>query len=223
MKKAFLLILILLSASGLWDFFYWRMPERIRIFFSSPPAGKAWQNEVNKFSNLYPDSVFDYIFIGDSHIEQCEWYELFPQKKVRNRGIGGETTGALLARMEVSIKPGARCLVLQIGINDLLSGIENELIIQNYDKILGRLKDQKLYSICCLPFFTRYRPEVKSQQKELNQKLKKLIESKGFICLDMNPLFAPGGQMKSEFTSDGVHLNTLGYQKWLDSIKTKLP
>jgi hypothetical protein len=217
MKKNIVWILVLGIGISAISFWYFQMGERIRVYFQTPPYGKNWQNEITKQKELYT-GTYDLVFIGDSHMEQCEWHELFPNQKVANRGIGGETTGALLVRLDNAIKPGTQWVMLQIGINDLLSGVDTSEIINNYREILQKFEMKKVKAICTLPFFTRYRPEVEAEQLSMNQTLEKEIKKSGFICLDLNPVFAPTQKMEMAFSSDGVHLNAKGYRIWAEKI-----
>ncbi len=45
---------------------------------------------------------------------------------VRNRGVAGDTTGGMLARLESVVRPGTRLVILQPGTNDKSMGIGNE-------------------------------------------------------------------------------------------------
>ena len=45
---------------------------------------------------------------------------------VRNRGIAGDTTGGMLARLESVVRPGTRLVILQPGTNDEHMGLGNE-------------------------------------------------------------------------------------------------
>ncbi len=225
MKRWILFLLAASAVAGLFLFRYLDLGERIRVYFLTPPFGKNWQNEITKQKYLYT-GTYDWVFLGDSHMEQCEWQELFSQKKVSNRGIGGETTNALLVRLDAAVKPGTQWVMLQIGINDLLSGRDTADILRDYQTILERLKSKKVKSVCTLPFYTRYRPEVESEQTGMNLRMKEMIEKQGFICLNLNPVFAPDHKMLLKFSSDGVHLNAEGYRIWADSLQAlagKLP
>jgi len=44
--------------------------------------------------------VADAIMLGDSHIEGIDWRELFPDVKILNRGISGDTSEGVLNRLD---------------------------------------------------------------------------------------------------------------------------
>ena len=49
----------------------------------------------------------DIVFIGNSITNGAEWNELFPQKRVKNRGISGDTSEGVFDRLDavVNVKP----------------------------------------------------------------------------------------------------------------------
>ncbi|HEY8590760.1 MAG TPA: hypothetical protein VIL55_14535, partial [Naasia sp.] len=58
------------------------------------------------------------VFLGDSISEFGLWEEWFPEIPVLNRGIGGETSAQVLARLETAITE-PRAVFLLVGTNDL--------------------------------------------------------------------------------------------------------
>lgn len=58
---------------------------------------------------------------------------------VRGAGVSGDTTAGGAARMDFSIRPDTAVVIVALGANDLLQGIEPQVIRANLDKILNRL------------------------------------------------------------------------------------
>ena len=58
----------------------------------------------------------DTVFLGDSITEAGKWYELFPQSNVRNRGIGGDVTTGIIARLD-QITDGQPALIHLLSMN----------------------------------------------------------------------------------------------------------
>lgn len=217
-------IVILLSLGiclALWFIIRYKIPERLLNQRNASVFGKKWQNEVQKQDLLYMETR-DIVFLGDSHMEQCEWQELFPKYKTANRGIGGETTGALLVRLDGAVKTGTKIVFIQIGINDLLSGLDPSRVLENYKLLTSRLRAKKVKAIFTLPFFTRYNPEIKEKLLGLNEALVVHFQKEGFSYLDLNAKIAPKQELLAEFTSDGVHLNAVGYRLWKAEIEQYL-
>ena len=49
---------------------------------------------------LLPDTEQEIIFLGDSITEQAEWPELLGSLRVKNRGIGADTTIRIIRRLD---------------------------------------------------------------------------------------------------------------------------
>ncbi|TVQ55370.1 MAG: arylesterase [Rhodobacteraceae bacterium] len=60
-----------------------------------------------------------------------------PEARVINAGVSGDTTAGGLARLEWSLQEGADALIVALGGNDLLRGIDPESSRENLDAILA--------------------------------------------------------------------------------------
>ena len=190
--------------------------ERWATFQRMPIFGKSWANEVDKMQHLYPTDSVDYLFLGDSHMEQCEWQEFFPRKKVANRGIGGETTSGLLQRIDAL--PPARLVFLQIGINDLLGGQSPDVVFERYRKVLSELEKRKFKTVPCLVFYTRYSPDVNPFVRALNEQLQASFQKENRPFISLNQELSEDETLKQAYTLDGIHLNARGYETWLRQL-----
>ena len=204
--------------------YQYSIPERIISFFRNSGQGKYWNNEVDKFRNLYTSDSMDCIFLGDSQIEQCEWQELIPELRCINRGIGGESTSGLLLRLNCLPRNGrGKFVFLQTGTNDILGGKSVETVIQNYAGILDSLSARQYSVVPTLVFPLRYLPELNSQIRRLNDGIKKIAQQKNLTIIDINPSISDADKLSAAFSNDGVHLNADGYRIWLVEIKKHLP
>ncbi len=59
---------------------------------------------------------------------------------VANAGVSGDTTSGGLARLDWSVPDGTRLVILELGANDMLRGVDPALVEQNLDAMLSRLK-----------------------------------------------------------------------------------
>jgi len=194
--------------------------ERLLVFGQMPVQGKSWNTEVEKFSSLYPGEDADCFFLGDSHMEQCEWQELFPNIRCANRGIGGETTEGLLLRLHTLPPEGKnRIVFIQTGVNDLIAGTETRIIIGRYRQIAFKLKDLGYRPVIHLVFPVRYLNEVNRKVPELNKKLATMAQSLHCPVIDITPKISVKNRLSEEFSTDGIHLNHKGYQIWISEIK----
>ena len=63
---------------------------------------------------------------------------------VRGAGVSGDTSGDGAARMDFSIQPDTQVVVVALGGNDLLQGIDPKTTRANLDKILTRLAQRHM-------------------------------------------------------------------------------
>ena len=63
---------------------------------------------------------------------------------VANAGVSGDTSSGGLARLDWSVPDGTKLVILEIGANDMLRGIDPLMIEDNLDKMLARLKERKI-------------------------------------------------------------------------------
>ena len=212
--------LVLFSAMLIWLFPSGLWLERFLNYFQTPVYGKTWKNEVEKFEKLYTLDSAEFFFLGDSHIEQCEWQELFPEFRCANRGIGGETTSGLLSRISFMPAGGRnRRVILQTGINDLISGAEIKQITENYTAILDTLKGRKYRPLVTLVFPVRYMKNVNESVWALNSEIFRICRQKNCQVIQINREITRRKLLAEEFTGDGIHLNFQGYQIWSGVIR----
>lgn len=60
--------------------------------------------------------------------------------QVRGAGVSGDTTAGGLARVNFSVQPDSTVVVVALGGNDLLQGLDPKVTRANLDKIIRRLK-----------------------------------------------------------------------------------
>lgn len=63
---------------------------------------------------------------------------------VRGAGVSGDTTAGGLARVNFSVQPDTAVVVVALGGNDLLRGLDPRTTRDNLDKILTRLKARRM-------------------------------------------------------------------------------
>lgn len=68
---------------------------------------------------------------------------------VRGAGISGDTTADGLARMDFSIRPDSSVVVVALGGNDLLQGIDPKTVRANLDRILDKLAARHRAAVVC--------------------------------------------------------------------------
>lgn len=164
------------------------------------------------------------VFLGDSITESFNWEKHFNNYQVINRGIMGDSTKGILDRLSqiTEIKP--RKIFIMIGVNDLLNGIPNDKVIENYQKIISNIKNKSKNSeIIIQTILPVNENNIKSINKnivEINKKLKEIAKQENLLFIELHDLYLDKtGNLNMEFSSDGVHLNEKGYAIWIKKIE----
>jgi lysophospholipase L1-like esterase len=180
----------------------------------------AAKRQASLYATFSPPA--DVVMLGDSVTRGAFWNEVFPQAKIANRGVDGDTTGDILARMEqvLSVKP--RKAFLMAGINDIFQEKTIGEIVENYKQIVQRLVGSgvNVYVQSTLEC-SKFRCGKKLQQvRQLNLQLKQLCAEEGWDYIDINEnLTSDADGLLSDFTYDGLHLLGNGYVHWSEKIK----
>lgn len=189
-----------------------------------------YDQRMDLYNSIEPRK-HDIVFLGNSITERGAWQELIPGKTVANRGIGGDNTFGVLARLDnvIALRPAR--LFLLIGINDTGRGLPVNVIYANYTEIVGRLKKAlprtQIFVQSVLPLNEDilkydYLKGKRARIIELNEKLRTLAASEGLVYVDLNDVFADAtGALKAEYTTDGIHLTPDAYIPWVDFLKQK--
>lgn len=181
------------------------------------------QDRRDQFAALRPpaDHV---VLLGDSITEYGLWPEWIPDRPVLNRGIGGDTSAGILARLDTAIAdPRAVCLL--IGTNDLSLAIPQIRIVDNVRRILDGIMDRApgapIIVQSVMPRTAKYRAEIQA----LNAALQRLVDASPaqVSYLDLWPALADHqGTLRSDCSRDHLHLTGAGYQAWAQILRPVL-
>lgn len=179
------------------------------------------------------------VFFGDSITELCSIEDIYAQYSKEtgvplcNRGISAECTSQMLARLDksiIAIEP--RNLVMLMGVNDLNKGISHNEITENIRKMIIRVKENCPETNIVLQavyptdtnresFYENFQLKGRDSAtiKELNIKLKKMAEEEQVKFVDVTNLLADEtGNLRKDYTYDGLHPNAKGYLAIRDEI-----
>jgi lysophospholipase L1-like esterase len=166
----------------------------------------------------------DFVFLGDSITEGCEWDQQFQDLDVKNLGIGGDTTQGVLHRLQMIASAKPEKIFLMIGINDLSAGRTISSILNDYRQILsdviGDSPATHIYVQSVLPInssmaVANYGIKTKNDTiVALNAGLAKMSNELGLTYIDLYSSFVQENQLNRADTYDGVHLNANGYALW---------
>ena len=167
----------------------------------------------------------DIVFLGDSITQQAEWAELFGDPRIKNRGIGGDTTKSIQKRLQPIMEGEPAVIFLMAGVNDLVSD-SPEIVAKRVefmvDDMSGHSPRTRIYLQSILPVNNTMRKTgIKNEDiRRANSKLKDYCERTGrAVFIDLWPVFADVyGQLVEDFSYDGIHLNGRGYVEWGSSI-----
>lgn len=186
-----------------------------------------WQHRVDLFHRL-PNPKSEIVFLGDSITDGCEWQELTGRSRVTNRGISGDTAWGVMARLEEVTSGYPAKIFLLIGTNDLAHG-ETVAAVHNKIKeileaIRQRTPDTEIYLQSVLPVYGR---DDGNQHNErilaLNDRLADLDARDGVTYVDIATVMRnDDGKLRSELSTDGLHLNGQGYYLWFSVIRKHL-
>jgi len=172
-------------------------------------------------------------FLGDSIVEFGNWNELLNDSNVINRGIAGDNTFGVLARLEDVIASQPSKLFIEIGINDISQNIPLEIIVKNVLNIIKRVRagspKTEIYIVSVLPTNDNVKNEYPAAYNKnkivdsVNKRLKRNAKKEKFIYIDLNKkLKDKNGKLDEQYAKpDGLHLNEGGYKTLLRLLKTK--
>ncbi|VLH50074.1 lysophospholipase l1-like esterase [Streptococcus pneumoniae] len=191
-----------------------------------------------KYRHLNNVSVVepDILFIGDSIVEYYPLQELFgTSKTIVNRGIRGYQTELLLENLDAHLYGGAvDKIVLLIGTNDIGKDVPVNEALNNLEAIIQSiardypLTEIKLLSILPVNEGEEYKQTVYIRTNEKIQNWNQAYQelASAYMQVDFVPVFDSlidqEGQLKKDYTTDGLHLSIAGYQALSKSLKDYL-
>jgi lysophospholipase L1-like esterase len=192
---------------------------------------KLLEKEAKAVAVTAPDRLT--VLLGDS---LSLWFpaELLPgQRTWLNQGISGENSVGLLKRLNLLDELKPQTILVMVGVNDLIKGSSDEVVLENYKQILQALKQKHPKSEIVVQSLLPHggdrltvddREAVANVANEriykFNQKLSGLTSELEVSFLNLYPLFVDGdGLLTEAFSTDGLHLNQQGYQTWRSAIQ----
>ncbi|MEK3901882.1 GDSL-type esterase/lipase family protein [Paenibacillus sp. FSL R7-0179] len=161
---------------------------------------------------------------------------------IYNRGIAGYVTRELLEALEVCVLELAPSrLFINIGTNDISSAdgeYEPQKLLANYNEILTRIGERlpecKVYVMAYYPVNAKaefpgmdeelranyFRTRTNAALLEANRAVEELAVKHGYEFINVNEgLTDAEGNLKAEYTMDGVHMYANGYAVVLNNLK----
>jgi lysophospholipase L1-like esterase len=189
-----------------------------------------YEQKVTLFRQL-PNTKGEIIFLGNSITDIGEWAEIWQNLRVKNRGISGDNTFGVLARLdEVTASKPAKIFIM-IGINDIAKEVPDSVIIANHKTLYRLIKESspktKVYVQSLLPTNSDFTEFKRHQHKDdhirrVNAGLQAVCAEMNLTYIDLYSRFLDGeGKMDKQYTNDGLHINGYGYQLWKNILIEK--
>lgn len=181
-----------------------------------PVMARFHRMYIDQFDAL-PRPDVDVLLVGDSITAFAEWSEWIPDLSTANRGIPGDRTEHVLGRLD-SLGRGKVVCVL-IGTNDLGYGIPVEKIVANVRVLIGELRKRMPESTIIVQSVMPRQRKFASRIAQLNGRYQEIARDLGATYLDLWPALGDGtGGLRTEYTSDKLHLNGIGDSAWVDVL-----
>lgn len=134
--------------------------------------------------------------------------------RVVNAGVSGETTSGTLSRLDWILSQDPDIVILEIGANDGLRGIETDLVEDNLDSILAKLEEEDVVTV-----FTGMKMVWNlgaDYTSRFNAVFPRLAAKHDVIFM---PFFLEDVAGENRFNqSDTIHPNEEGYRRIVENI-----
>lgn len=171
------------------------------------------------------------VLLGDSITDMFRINEFYFGDRIYNRGISGDTSAGVVARIQESVYDlMPEKVFLLIGTNDIAKPDYNEdVTVQNIINIVKGINDNCpatiVYVESVYPVNTNIPDSTagirtNSQIERLNDKIRKSVKNLKTEYIDIYPLLKDEkDSLKPEYTHDGLHLSGMGYKKIIEILK----
>ncbi|MFQ5806762.1 MAG: GDSL-type esterase/lipase family protein [Phycisphaerae bacterium] len=177
------------------------------------------------------------VLVGSSHFEWFDADCFLPGRRIVNRGIASDRLGigerGILHRLDISVfdvRPSF--IVFNNGVNDLGELWRNgepplEAIFDAYKRVIAKIRaglpDVPLLIVNELPTTGRF-AGINPLVPQLNAYIAKVAERYGCQHLDFySEVVNEAGELRSDLTTDGLHLNEAGYALLAERLTPCLP
>lgn len=183
-----------------------------------------FSKENNNFKNHYEVLVSptdNFLFLGDSITDFYPLEEYYDNIPVVNSGVAGNKTTDILSNMKERVyQYNPTKVFLLIGTNDLDSS-DVDTTFNNIKKIINEIKENRreasiyvesVYPVNSLIENNAVNNRDNEKIRELNKKLSNYCDDGNCTYINLfKELKDEDGNLKSNYTEDGLHLNSLGY------------
>lgn len=167
------------------------------------------------------------VFVGDSITYMYDLNKYYDGYNVVNNGIDGEFTWGVLDDLKDRIyKYNPSKVVLLIGTNDIYKNKSVDEINDNVDRIIKGIKTNRTYAeiylVSLLPVnrtkddkvnLNMVKNRTNEMIMEINNKYQEIAKKYNITYIDLySKLIDDEGNLKLDYTKEGLHLNDNGYK-----------
>ena len=191
-----------------------------RIFAEKPPVIREvqrWTEEVP-----VPDSVH-IAMLGNSLTAYADWNELLGRNDVQNFGVADfsvKQLSWLLDQWVIPSKP--RFCFINGGQEDIMLGVPLERMAEDYSMILDSLQHNGIKPVVQSTLMRWEDAEANRQTEKINQLLTAICRERNIDFINLNTVLSGKNGLKPQYTTDGMHLNSKGYELWSIIVKDYL-
>jgi acyl-CoA thioesterase-1 len=137
--------------------------------------------------------------------------------EIENAGVSGDTASGGLSRLDWSIPDGTDAVIVELGANDMLRGVEPKVTRQALDEILARLKGRNIAVLLC---GMRAAPNMGADYVRDFEAIFADLAKKYDVVF--YPFFLDGVATQAKLAlRDGMHPNAAGVDAIVDGILPK--
>lgn len=190
---------------------------------------KNYDKEISKLQSQYAN----YLFLGDSITYYYDLNSYYKDLPVINSGISGDTTEDILNDLtnrayvynpsKVFLLIGTNDLNDDIGVDEVVSNIKAIITDINKNEPQAEIYVESIYPVN----YNTNRRMVGSRNNEdimkINNSIKEYCNNNSYTYIDIYDLLSDeDGNLKEEYSGDGLHLNGDGYNVVTDALKKYL-
>jgi acyl-CoA thioesterase-1 len=138
--------------------------------------------------------------------------------EIANAGVSGDTSSGGLARLDWSVPEGTDAVILELGANDMLRGVDPKITRDALEKIIQRLKARKIAVLLCGMLAA---PNLGDDSaREFNRIYPELAAANGLL---LDPFFVAAIVRDPKLKlSDGLHPTAAGVAAIVTNILPKV-
>jgi lysophospholipase L1-like esterase len=178
--------------------------------------GAVWSGLRHNRVALLGDSITE--GVGSTSLDYPEFMNAYLGSQVLNAGVGGDTLGQMLARIDdvVNFNPSV-CVILG-GTNNCGSDAGVASAIATVPEITESLLNSGIRPVWCL-VMPRSLASSNTRLKRLNRAIVSYCYDYGLTVIDtFSPFADSSGNYNAAYFTDGLHPNQLGYKLIADTV-----